>query len=288
MPRKLLKIDGVQGDEELPPEPPAFGGRREGSYEIDAALHDLQKFPDYQDSAKASDARRQENLDRSVLACTRGSRFSDNAACDTFAKSYYEKLMQYAFHILSRKRYTVKEMRQKLVKYVGGMLKNGAMLGNKEAVQEPPAFGGRREESGTVDEAVYRFRHASREIHGAKLINEGVLRLEELGYLNDELYARDYLAQRIKLRPRGKILLRKELILKGIDKAIIEKGIFDSEIDEFELAKDLLLKKVKKLAKYDKKTQKSKAYTFLASRGFGRDAIYRAMESCYDNNASWD
>lgn len=166
----------------------------------------------------------------------------------------YEKLMQYAFHILSRKRYTVKEMRQKLAEY---LRKRKKML----------------QDDGT---------------EGAKLANEGVLRLCELGYLNDQSYTRDYLAQRIKLRPRGKFVLRRELAMKGIDKEIIEKELEECEIDEFEMAKAILLKKIKSWSKYDVRKQKSKAYAFLASKGFERDAIYRVMESCYYNNASWD
>lgn len=166
----------------------------------------------------------------------------------------YERLMQYAFHILSRKRYTVKEMRQKLAEY---LRKRKKLIENNG-------------------------------LEGAKLVNEGVLRLSELGYLNDQSYTRDYLAQRVKLRPRGKMVLKRELAMKGIDEAIIEKGLEECEIDEFEMAKAVLLKKTKAWSKYDARKQKSKAYAFLASKGFERDAIYRVMESCYYNNASWD
>lgn len=171
----------------------------------------------------------------------------------------YERLMQYAFHILARKRYTIKEMREKLARY---------MKKRKE------------DESLESVEGIYQ--------EGAKLVNDGVLRLCELGYLNDQSYTRDYLAQRMKLRPRGKFVLKRELALKGIDKAIIEKGLEECEIDEFEMAKSMLFKKAKRWANYDQKRQKSKAYTFLASKGFERDTIYRVMESCYYNNASWD
>ncbi len=41
------------------------------------------------DSAKASDERRQENFDRSVLTNTRGSKFTDNEADDALAESFY-------------------------------------------------------------------------------------------------------------------------------------------------------------------------------------------------------
>ena len=87
----------------------------------------------------------------------------------------YEKLMQYAFYILSRKRYAVKEMRGKLAEYVK---KHKELLKN----------------DGT---------------QGVNLVDDAILRLAELGYLNDESYTQDYLAQRVKLKPRGKFLLRK-------------------------------------------------------------------------------
>lgn len=171
-----------------------------------------------------------------------------------FVAEDYEKLMQYAFHILSRKRYTVKEMSEKLAEY---LRKRKKLMENDGS-------------------------------EGAKLVSAAVLRLSELGYLDDASYTRDYLTQRIKLRPRGKFLLRRELAIKGIDKAIIEKELEACEIDEFEAAKAMLIKKINGWAKYDQKKQKSKAYSLLASKGFGQDAIYRAIESCYYDNASWD
>lgn len=194
-------------------------------------------------------------------AIRRGGSDEVDPAARGFQRFLYERIMQYAFHILSRKRYTVKEMREKLANYV--RKRKGDFLPSEDLSQD-----GLQE--------------------GAKLVDEGVLRLLALGYLNDKAYARDYIAQRLRVRPRGKALIGRELMMKGIAKVIVKRQLDGCEIDEAEVAKGMILKKAKRWAKYNQRQQKTKAYAYLASKGFERDTIYRVIESCYYNNVSWD
>ena len=113
-------------------------------------------------------------------------------------------------------------------------------------------------------------------------IEKVVQRLMDLKYLNDGLYVKDYVAERIRLRPRGKALMTKELRTKGISKEVLDICFEHIEIDERSIAYDLLLKRIRRWEKFPLQRQKMKAYQFLYSRGFNGDAIYKAVERCYD------
>ncbi|MFH1284653.1 MAG: regulatory protein RecX [Candidatus Peregrinibacteria bacterium] len=155
----------------------------------------------------------------------------------------YDKLLQYAFYIISRKRYTAHEMRKKLKAYCS------------------KHFGGDC---------------------GEELVNEVAGRMEELKYLDDEQFARDFVSERLRLRPRGKTIIRQELKFKGVERDLIESVFDEIYTDESEAAAAALEKRAGKLSKYPVPARKHKAYQFLLSKGFKRDAIYRAIESCYN------
>lgn len=153
----------------------------------------------------------------------------------------YDKLMQYALRILSKKRYTVSEMRNKLWQYAK-----------------------RRK-------ALYK-----------EDFDRIIERLKELKYLDDDQYIQDYVAERIKIRPRGRRLLMLELRYKGIPQDLVKAAFEEIEIDEERVACVLLTKRVKRWQKLPREKQRMKAYQLLYSRGFGRDAIYKALDACYN------
>lgn len=113
---------------------------------------------------------------------------------------------------------------------------------------------------------------------------EGVMeRLEELGYLDDKQFVEDYVSHCARVRPRGRILIERELKFKGLPKDLIEGELEKVDIDERGMAFEILERRVKRWSKYTAYEQKNKAYQFLYSKGFDRDAIYKAIERCYNN-----
>lgn len=107
-------------------------------------------------------------------------------------------------------------------------------------------------------------------------------RLIELKYLNDPEYARDYVSDRIRFNPRGKFLLKKELKSKGIAPETITAVLAHIDVDEFEMALELLKKKRFILSPETSDKDKARAYRFLASRGFGKEIVYKAIQSQYN------
>lgn len=177
---------------------------------------------------------------------------------------HYPVLIDYALRILSKKRYTVYEMRKKLE----GFLKRKLQ---KEAQVEG-------EDGEAFDSEDLSFSDGP--------IVEVMERLKDLNYLNDLDYAKNFASDRARFRPRGKILIRKELMSKGIAKEDLAEAFAGEEgegFDELAGALELIRRKERLWQELDPKKKKEKAFRFLSSKGFGVDTIYKALRSCYDN-----
>jgi len=121
-----------------------------------------------------------------------------------------------------------------------------------------------------------------RHIEDSSLIRRVLDRLIELRYLDDEQYAEDYVATRVKFKPRGKFLLTKELKSKGISPDMLEKVLNKSPIDELDMALQTLQKKEKQWGDLSHFKRKEKAFRFLATKGFDTDTIYKTVGERYN------
>lgn len=185
----------------------------------------------------------------------------------------YSSLMDYALRIISKKRYTISEMRKKL----GGFLEREVKTGREEEdVGSDPGAGGLLEEQNEAPSLPFSARSA--------LVEVVIARLIELNYLNDLEYAQHYIADRARFRPRGKIMIQRELMARGVGKEELQKAFAanDQPYDETASAEELMRKKERVWGCLDPKKRKEKAYRFLQSKGFGRDTIYKVLRSCYN------
>ena len=71
----------------------------------------------------------------------------------------------------------------------------------------------------SVAEVRRRLRHLG---YRHELVEQAVERLVEFGYLDDEAFARGWVESRDRARPRGEAALRRELSLKGVDRATVD------------------------------------------------------------------
>ena len=118
-----------------------------------------------------------------------------------------------------------------------------------------------------------------------ELVEEAIGRLGELGYLDDDAFARTWVESRDRARPRGEHALRRELRLKGVDDAIVRAVLDDrrqgdpddpasdddgERIDVDRAAADrLLARHARALARVaDVRTRRQRAYALLARNGF--------------------
>jgi len=115
-----------------------------------------------------------------------------------------------------------------------------------------------------------RSEHELREFLLKKPNNEDIekviIRMRELGYVNDEKFAAWWVEQRTAFRSKGNRIIEFELIQKGVAKNIILEAL---------LGRDSLAAAKKAISK--KKIDKKKLYEYLARRGFDADTISKVQ-----------
>src|ERR1700722_3511840 len=103
-----------------------------------------------------------------------------------------------------------------------------------------------------------------------EVIERIISSLKEKKFLNDEEFARSFVLNRARLKPKGKALLKIELRQKGIAEDLIKKVLDEvrEEIpDELEQAKSLIVKKMQNMVGMPKQEIYQKVGGFLARRG---------------------
>ncbi len=107
-----------------------------------------------------------------------------------------------------------------------------------------------------------------------KVIKKVISRLEKKEYLNDLEFAKWWIDNRVKFKPRGKYLITSELRIKGVESDIIKKALsvnnFDT-IKEFELALRLGKKRVRLKGSLKDYNDIRKFVNYLARKGFSYD-----------------
>ena len=107
--------------------------------------------------------------------------------------------------------------------------------------------------------------------------------LEKLGKLkliDDEDFARQWIASRTNGRPAGKALVKMELRKKGIAKEIIDRLIQEerTSVSEEILAEKLCLKRLGRLKDLPILEQKTKLFLFLQRKGFSSDTAKQIID----------
>lgn len=113
----------------------------------------------------------------------------------------------------------------------------------------------------------------------AEVIADVLSRLERVGLIDDERFARLWVDERMRLRPRGLALLRQELRRKGISEETIDRTVsaYRSESDELARARDLLIRRQGRYAGLDPQTARRRMAGLLARRGFDSETVYAAV-----------
>jgi regulatory protein len=128
------------------------------------------------------------------------------------------------------------------------------------------------------------------------LIGTVVERLVALGYLDDQRYAAAWVASRDRSRPRGSLVLRRELQRRGLEPSVIETALAERDAvveDPDDLvpgavasadvaaARHLVERRGAALAREpDARRRRQRAYALLARNGFD-------PETCAEVAAAW-
>jgi len=112
-----------------------------------------------------------------------------------------------------------------------------------------------------------------------KTIDEIIVLLKDLKFIDDANYAKMYVESKVTLRPEGRRVLKMRLADKGINKELSQKTVEEnySEETEIEKAKDLIIKYSKRIKSKNPSDKKHKIYRHLLSKGFAYDIIRRVL-----------
>ena len=104
-----------------------------------------------------------------------------------------------------------------------------------------------------------------------------ISRLKDLAYIDDNKFCREYIEGRVRSSPRGRMLIKRELLQKGISSELIEKtaDLVYNKDEELKALAGLIEVKKKRL-KNSKKDQR-KLISFLLRRGFIWDDIKETL-----------
>lgn len=101
-------------------------------------------------------------------------------------------------------------------------------------------------------------------------VDETILRLRELNLVDDASYARQWVEERQRSRPRGARVLRQELRKKGIDTFIIETALPVDDPDEIEI---IARRRARLLDTADRQSFIRRLSSYLLRRGYTYDLV---------------
>jgi regulatory protein len=111
-------------------------------------------------------------------------------------------------------------------------------------------------------------------------------RLAELELVDDTRFARWWVENRCRHRPRGKRALRFELATNGIPEAVIATAL--ASIDEDDLARQVAVRDARRFRSADVDTFRRRLYAHLLRRGFPTEVARSAVEAASDRQQADD
>ncbi|KZE53045.1 RecX family transcriptional regulator [Brevibacillus parabrevis] len=108
----------------------------------------------------------------------------------------------------------------------------------------------------------------------ARVADEICQRCEDHGYIDDEAFAKQWVEERLRLKPRSSYMLRMELAQRGVDKAIAENAVQGvSSEAELEAARALIEKKARRITGAPNPDEERKLLAMLMRKGFSHSII---------------
>jgi regulatory protein len=111
-------------------------------------------------------------------------------------------------------------------------------------------------------------------------VKNALARLEAAGYINDYEFARLWIENRRRLKPKGIYAMNGELRQKGIDVRIIKDLLTD--FDEVQCAWAAIAPRLRRITTDDRNEFNKKIYGFLSRRGFSYDICKQICDQAWE------
>lgn len=117
--------------------------------------------------------------------------------------------------------------------------------------------------------------------YGRATVYEVIALLKEKNIIDDLKFANLWVESRMRSRPKGTMLLRRELREKGVEQVIIEKALSErGAVDEEGVARELAAQKLGSMRGLSEEKAKKRLFGFLARRGFNFGMIEGIVRDC--------
>jgi regulatory protein len=112
------------------------------------------------------------------------------------------------------------------------------------------------------------------------IVSAVIEHLLRLGYLNDEHFARQWAAGRVRTRGFGRRRIEQELRNKGISREVISAAIADlfSDEPEIDVARREAEKKLRTLGRFEPEVRRRRLAGHLERKGFSSEIIRSVMK----------
>ncbi|HIY05165.1 MAG TPA: recombination regulator RecX [Candidatus Anaerotignum merdipullorum] len=107
-------------------------------------------------------------------------------------------------------------------------------------------------------------------------IEQVLVFLRKYGYCDDQVYARSFIRERLRLQPKGAYALKMELRQKGVPEQVIAEVLAETQIDEVADAVAWIVRKTRGRCPTEEK-EKKRLYAFLQRKGYHWDVIAEAF-----------
>jgi regulatory protein len=113
------------------------------------------------------------------------------------------------------------------------------------------------------------------------IVDAVITRLREYSYLDDDQYAGDLAASRLRQRPQGRRRLEQTLLEKKLDKEAVTRALDSAfeKLPENQLIRTAIEKRVRIKGVPRTHDEKRKLYDYLLRRGFSYSAIREGISS---------
>ncbi|MCU1288133.1 MAG: regulatory protein RecX [Acidobacteria bacterium] len=113
----------------------------------------------------------------------------------------------------------------------------------------------------------------------AEIVEAVLAKLKEYNYLNDEQFAREFAASRLRQKPIGKRVLKQKLGLKKLDKETVDAALEQAfeETPEADVIERAIEKRLRLKGKPQTREDSKKFYDYLLRQGFSYDLVSSKM-----------
>lgn len=124
----------------------------------------------------------------------------------------------------------------------------------------------------------------------AEVVEQALARLTELGYINDDSYARSFANSRLSYKPLGRVRLRQDLQRKQLSNQVVEQALDHAytEHSEEELIDRAIEKRLRLKGAPTTREEAKKLFDYLLRRGFSYDLVLKKVRAAGQSNLTED